>query len=259
MALLQVNYASKVLGMDVEMNVILPQREGVFPVLYLLHGMTDDHTAWQRWTSIERYAEDYDLCIVMPTTHLGFYTNAVHGFDYFTFMTDELPKTIADMFKQVSSKREDTFIAGLSMGGYGALRCAFGKPEMYSYAASLSGAVDLVLLAGQAAAGAMDDDPFMLNLMTDILGDATNVAGSDNDLLHLARGIAPADRPHVFMWCGTEDFLYVPNQNMRNLLNELKYDLNYSESPGDHKWTYWDREIQNVLRWLPIAKRGGGR
>ena len=154
MAFLQVNFFSSVLGMCTAMNVILPQTTGTrgligvdtadvdvtYPVLYLLHGMSDDHTIWSRRTSIERYADEHGIAVVMPTTELGWYTNMKHGRKWRTYIGEELPAVCHDFFPRISQKREDTYIAGLSMGGYGAYALAMTYPEQYNAAAGLSGA-----------------------------------------------------------------------------------------------------------------------
>ena len=155
MALLHVDFFSDVLGMCTNMDVILPETtvgqigmeghgsDGKCPTLYLLHGMSDDHTIWQRRTSIERYASEYNLAVVMPTTHLGWYTDMDMGYDYWTFISKELPEICRRFFPQMSARREDTFAAGLSMGGYGAMKCGLLAPETFSCCASLSGELDI--------------------------------------------------------------------------------------------------------------------
>ncbi len=131
--------------------MLLPQRrpgdpqdnyQTPFRVLYLLHGYSDDQTAWQRWTSIERYAEGLNLAVVMPAAQNSFYTDMVHGGKFFTFLTEELPAVVHDLFP-LSTERADTFVAGLSMGGYGAFKLALSRPDLYAAAASLSGALDI--------------------------------------------------------------------------------------------------------------------
>lgn len=117
--------------------------ENQFPTLYLLHGMSDDHTAWQRFTAIERHVSHLNLAVVMPTTHLGWYTDMEYGNRYWTYPTQELPGICRSFFHGMSDKREDTFIAGLSMGGYGAFKAALGAPETFCAGASLSGALDI--------------------------------------------------------------------------------------------------------------------
>src|SRR6476659_555810 len=154
MALVRCDFFSEVLEVGTSMTVLLPQasedqvgvtgtqRTGDFPVLYLLHGLSDDSTAWLRYSSIERYTAPLGLAVVMPQVQRSFYADEVHGERFFTFLSEELPRVIASFFR-VSQRREDTFVAGLSMGGYGALKWALHRPERFAAVASLSGALDL--------------------------------------------------------------------------------------------------------------------
>lgn len=260
MALLHVNFFSNVLGMCMQMDVILPQKtrgqigaegtgsSGNYPTLYLLHGMSDDHTIWQRRTSIERYVEDMGIAVVMPTTHLGWYTDMHHGLKYWTFISEELPAICHDFFPKMSDKREDNFVAGLSMGGYGAIKLALGASDRFCAGATFSGAMDVRNLREQN----LESMDFWQN----IFGPFDQVAGSDNDLFHLAEKLKASGKqlPKLYMWCGTEDFLYQDNRNMRNCFEDLGFDLTYKESSGDHQWKYWDEMIQDVLKWLPIKR-----
>ena len=262
MALLHVDFFSDVLGMCAEMDVILPERTrgqigmegklagGKYPVLYLLHGMSDDHTIWQRRTSIERYAAEYGIAVVMPSTHLGWYTDMHIGFPWFTYITEELPAICHAFFPKMSEKREDTFVAGLSMGGYGALKCALRRPDRYAAGAALSGALDVLSLVNDKPAPERD------GYWQDVFGPADAIAGSGNDLFAVAEELAKsgAEKPKLYIWCGTEDGLYKQNVKMRDHLRALSYDLTYEESAGDHQWKYWDEKIQTVLSWLPIRK-----
>lgn len=126
MALMHVDFFSNALGMCTQMDVILPQQtrgqigmEGKagdrFPTLFLLHGMSDDHTIWQRRTSIERYVADLNLAVVMPTTHLAWYSDTQYGYRYWEYISHELPEICRSFFRGMSDRREDTFAAGLSM------------------------------------------------------------------------------------------------------------------------------------------------
>src|SRR5919205_996148 len=151
MILNQLDFFSETLGMLSSMYVLLPQRMLAemnskrvpkYRTLFLLHGHSDDHTAWQRWTSIERYVEGLNLAVVMPAVHLSFYNDMVHGPAYWQFISEEVPALMHDIFP-LSSKREDNFVAGLSMGGYGAFKMALTHPERFAAAASLSGALDI--------------------------------------------------------------------------------------------------------------------
>ncbi len=258
MILTEVNFFSEALGMRATMGVILPQRtlkdaqSGAaqkYRTLYLLHGHSDDHTAWQRWTSIERYVEGLNLAVVMPSVHLSFYTDMAHGGKYWQFISEEVPAVARDMFP-LSSERADNYVAGLSMGGYGALKLALTHPERFAAAASLSGVANLPEVFTER------DDPenaLWLEGMRNIFGaDLGKVAGSQHDLFTLAAQVAGSPvRPKLYQCCGTEDFLYQNNLSFRDYARTLPLDLTYEEGPGEHNWAYWDVMIQKVLAWLP--------
>jgi S-formylglutathione hydrolase FrmB len=154
MAHLRCDFFSETLALSTSMTVILPQATSTQigmtgqagteppPVLYLLHGLSDDHTIWLRRTSIERYVAPLGLAVVMPQVHRSFYVDEVYGGRYWTFLCEELPALVASFFR-VSTRPEDTFVAGLSMGGYGALRWALKQPMRLGAAVSLSGAVNV--------------------------------------------------------------------------------------------------------------------
>ena len=259
MALMHVDFFSDVLGMSMNMDVIIPQRtkgqigmEGVsggvrYKTMYLLHGMSDDHTIWQRRTSIERYVNRLGIAVVMPAAHLGFYTDTTYGMRYWTFVSQELPRICREFFPKMSDKREDTLAAGLSMGGYGAWKLGLRAGDTFGAAASLSGALDIV-----------DDykrnesrEENMQQLFRGIFGSAKRLEGSDDDLFALAGRLADAKgkRPRLFAWCGREDFLYEGNVKLWEYVRKLGYDLSCSESAGDHQWKYWDEKIKDVLCW----------
>lgn len=247
MAILHVDFHSRCLNRGAQMDVVLPDTPHKSPrpwkTLYLLHGMTDDYSVWQRRTSIERYAEEYGIAVVMPDTRLGWYTDTAAGERYFSFVSDELIRLTRRMFPSLSHRREDTFVAGLSMGGYGAIKCALKRPETFCKAASLSGALD--------AYGMTQLDPPLGDMAywEDIFGPIGEIRGSENDLFATAAALEE-NRPELYMWCGTEDFLYHMNTAMRDHLGVLGYGLHYCESEGDHQWKYWDRHIQGALEWM---------
>jgi len=252
MALIDCKFFSETLGLSSSMRVILPEQIDARPghdarargtrhaTLYLLHGLGDDETIWSRRTSIERYAAKLNLAVVMPNVHRSFYVNMKHGLRYWDFVSDELVHKARSFFP-LSLRREDTFVAGLSMGGYGAFLLGLRKPEQYAAAASLSGALDITLAArhGEDHALAFGAEPR---------------AGSDLDLFELAQKLAASDgrRPRLYQCCGTEDFLYEENVRFRDHLRALPFDHTYEEGPGEHEWSYWDRMIQRVLDWLPL-------
>ena len=247
MAHLVVDYYADALGVQTRMHVLLPQRlaAGKAKTLYLLHGMSDDEGTWMRRTSIERYAEEKGLAVVMPDGGLGWYTDMYRGLAWSKFISGELPALCRRFFPILSDKREDTYIGGNSMGGYGALKCALRAPRTFSKVISLSGALD-------AADTAINNTvPATRRYWEDVFGPAEDVSGSENDLFAAATALTdPALRPRIYMWCGTEDFLYAQNIRMRDHLRALGYDLMYEESPGDHQWRYWDKKIADALNWL---------
>ena len=261
MALLHVDFFSDVLGMCMDMDVILPQQtsgqigmegkasDGRYKTMYLLHGMSDDQTIWQRRTAIERYVSQLGIAVVMPTTHLAFYTDTTYGMKYWTFISQELPKICREFFPRMSDRREDTLAAGLSMGGYGAWKLALRAGETFGAGASLSGALDIVedyrrqteVPEGKKA------------LFEGIFGNVERLQGSSDEILALADGLAAnkprEELPPLYAWCGTGDFLYEGNLKVWDHVKKLGYDLTCEESEGDHQWKYWDAKIQDVLRW----------
>lgn len=254
MALIHLDFKSEILRMAMSMDLILPERTSIkksekMKVLYLLHGMSDDHTIWQRRTSIERYITtgNYNLLAAMPNVHRSFYTKMSEGEDYWKYISVEIPEIIKTYFN-ISTKREDTFAAGLSMGGYGALKLALSLPHKFAAGASLSGAVDPERF-GRSFEGTETETEFRR-----IFGNLDDFQGSENDLFHLSSVLAKSGKPSpsIFQCCGTEDFLYGDNIKFKKHLKKLKFDLHYEEGPGTHEWGYWDRQIQKVLQWLPL-------
>ena len=158
MALIACDFFSESLGLSCSIKVILPQptvsqigMRGVvkakkYPVLWLLHGLSDDHTIWSRHTSIERYLAGTGIAVVMPNAGKSFYRNMATDPSYGTFLKEELPRIVQSFFP-ISSDRRDNFVAGLSMGGYGAFLLALSQPERFAAAASLSGALNIANLA----------------------------------------------------------------------------------------------------------------
>ncbi len=259
MALLNCDFFSESLGLSTQMTVILPQKTqaqigmegkagtGKFPVLYLLHGLSDDHTIWLRRTSIERYVAPLGLAVVMPGVHRSFYNDMAYGMKFWTFINEELP-AITRSFFPISDKREDNFVAGLSMGGFGAFKLAFNKPESFAAAASLSGVMDAKELYARWR------DVHECDL---IFGGLNKIEGTQNDLFHISAKLATKAKdkaPKLFMSCGTDDFLYGDNLRMKAHLEALGFDLAYTERAGTHEWGFWDVEIQKVLAWLPLKK-----
>ncbi len=247
MAFLTLHIKSNVLDLNTTVNVILPQdvkKDEKLKVLYLLHGYIGDHTDWMRYTSIERYSWNYRLAIVMPAVNNSYYTDTVSGLPYFTYISKELPELLSSLLP-LSNKREDNYVAGLSMGGYGALKVALTYPERYSKAASLSGALDIDEIRKIAQSQPRD-------LWFNAVFGLKPSQNTPSDLkylidLHLKHHVG---LPDLFVACGTEDFLYNDNIKFKDFLENRNVKHTYFESKGAHDWGFWDTYIQKVLAWL---------
>jgi putative tributyrin esterase len=255
MAHLRCDFFSDALGLSTSMTVLLPQQTtgqigmagagsvGPPPVLYLLHGLSDDDTVWLRRTSIERYVAELGWAVVMPQVHRSFYSDEVYGGRYWTFVSEELPALVADLFR-VSTAREDTFVAGLSMGGYGAMKLALRQPERFVAAASLSGALALGERFRPEVVSAED------RLMFDRIFGPGGPVPPDADLLRLVADARPESLPALYAGCGTEDFLAGHQEAFVAACADAGVALTSSWSPGDHEWGFWDRTIRDVLAFF---------
>lgn len=256
MALNHCHFYSETLGQSTSMYVILPQavKRKKHPVLYLLHGLSDDHTIWMRRTSIERYVAPLGLAVIMPEVGRSYYADMHRGLRYWTFISEELPK-IARSFFPLSDARKDSFAAGLSMGGYGAFKLALSQPERFAAAASLSGAVDAHAFLSEQL---RNRDAARISDVENIFGKVEDIPGSANDLFELSGRLKRSGKkiPALFQSCGTEDFLLKDNRRFRNHLKNLRIPVRYGEHPGGHTWDCWDKQIQAVLSWLPLSQAG---
>ncbi len=257
MAFLSFEYFSDALSIQTTAHVLLPEPAALkrkagqpVPTLYLLHGLSDDHTGWMRMTSLERYAHHYYLAVVMPAVNRSFYADMAHGAKYFTFVSRELPDVMERYFP-LDRRRQGRFAAGLSMGGYGAMRLGLSLPERYAAVGSFSGPLELPE-AYRVLAGKPD---FLKELDNAFGGEAALRAGEGN-LRNLAERIAPEVAPKIYLSCGTEDDLLAPNEHFVKHFGE-KLDIHYRTVPGSHNWDVWDGEIKELLSWLPLEKLDG--
>ena len=257
MAFTEFHYYSETLEIDVSVNVILPetrimaQQEGKpLPTLYLLHGLSDDHTHWVRQTRLEFYARKYRLAIIMPCVNRSFYTDMKRGAKYFTSVSEELPR-VMEMYLPLSSRREDRFAAGLSMGGYGAAKLGLRLPERYAAVASLSGALEM---ENDYHMRKMRDSDRLYQELLNIFGTEEEFLASDNCLTRLAEQLDPAKAPRMYVACGTADFLFDSNEDFIRRFGE-KFSIHYTTEEGAaHTWDFWDRQIEKVLAWLNVPE-----
>jgi len=248
MALLHLDHVPETIKVNLPLNIILPdpgKMAGVpvagRKVLYLLHGLSDDASAWQRYTAIESIAALYGLVVIMPSAGRSFYTDQPNGQNYFSYLTDELPRYLNEIFG-LSPRREDTLIAGNSMGGYGAFKAAFLHPELYSAAASLSGVLSLAFIT------AYPSDP-RRGEFEYLFGDLEKMTGSEHDpavwLKYAAKN--PGKLPDLYIACGRQDDLYPLNTKFYAACQAMGLHVDYHEEDGFHDWFFWNTQIQRFL------------
>lgn len=265
MAFMQVQFFSEILHMAVSADVVLPQavkkeiglnsREagsGKHPVLWLLHGATDDHTTWQRRTSIERYAAKRGLAVVMPSGHLSSYMNMAHGGDFYHYIAEELPEIMRGFFP-LSEKREDNFIAGNSMGGYGALKIGVNYPHCYGAIGCFSSGADKGKPIENVGNVFEDETWRMRNFL---LYGGKDLTGTSEDMFYMVKKNKDlSDLPRIFHTCGKDDFIVERAREMRDLFLSLEgnpYHYVYKEYEGMHEWEYWDEHIEEFLEFLNL-------
>ena len=240
MTIARMSFRSQVLGKSTNLNVYLPENmTSDTPVMYLLHGYSDDCNAWLEATSLSHFAGEYPFMIIMPQVELSYYTNMFYGENYWDFITIELPKRISEWYGVVSTPAK-TFVAGLSMGGYGAFKWGMQAPEKFRAVASMSGALDIVSL--------WERDQNRNQSFSLIFGDIAHLSTSSDNLFQLFSDKLKVEKAPVFLQiCGTEDFLYEDNQTFKQKANETLAHFIYKEGTGGHTWEFWNQEIQHVL------------
>ena len=246
MALIRLDHVPESIGVNVPVNIIIPnpgKMQGIpvrdRKVLYLLHGLSDDGSAWQRFTSIETYAYAIGLVVVMPSFGRSFYIDQPNGQKYFTYLIDELPHYLSDVFN-LTPNRENVFIAGNSMGGYGTFKAAFLHPEKFHAALSLSGVLSLTIIDRH--------DDQRLPEFEHLFGDLTKLPGSQHDpAVWIKQAIEKKlDLPKLFIACGKQDDLYPLSVMFHSACKAAGFDVHYQEEDAQHDWIYWDK----MIRWF---------
>ncbi len=251
-----VNFESKLVGQALPYNVVLPSdydaptaRTTRYPVLYLLHGLSGSHDDWvSSRAHLAQHAAQYRIIIVTPEGHDGWYTDSatVPNEKYESYIVQELLPDVERRYRTLST-RAGRAVAGLSMGGYGALKFGVKHPDKFSFAASMSG-----------AHGAPTWDPnnkevlsFVKPSIARVYGAMDNPVRPTNDLFKLFNDLSPeriAQLPFLYLDCGTEDFLFNSNRALDELLLKRKIPHEFRELPGGHTWPYWDNQVQEILR-----------
>jgi len=249
-----IQFESKLVGKTLPYSVVLPidyHQPGAkakrYPVLYLLHGFTGHYDNWPTKTKLADYAALYPMIIVTPEGNNGWYIDSatVPTDKYETYIIEELIPDVQRRYR-ASAARDGRAIAGLSMGGYGAMKFGLKHPEMFAFAGSLSGAIS----AASWGEKQFDPGPIRDSVMQ-TFGPANSPTRVANDVPQLAREFSSKSKtalPYLYIDCGTEDFLFKDNRDFVQLLIELKLPHEYRQLPGTHNWKYWDAQVQEVLR-----------
>lgn len=246
MALVDLSVYSVSLGMQTNIKVILPQKVTLGEIgiktiptnekmrcLYLLHGLSDDQSIWLRRTSIERYATEYGICVVMPSGGKSFYTDEKYGLKYYTYIAKELPNIIEEIF-HVSADRKDRFIGGNSMGGYGAIKIAMQETGRYVAAFGLSSVANI------------RNETFTRELIP-VFGEKIPTEATLYDIADMHE--KDEEKPRLYMTIGKEDYMYEDNIDFQKYMKKKAYDYTFVETEGDHNWTLWDKTVQSALAW----------
>ncbi|MCR4587608.1 MAG: esterase family protein [Lachnospiraceae bacterium] len=266
MAIAQVQIFSTSLQRDVPVTVILPtdalngenfvnKPDHKFKTLFLLHGFFGNHMDWLTYTNIRRYATDANIAVVMPSGENGFYVDLeIPNARYSRFIGEELPELMRRMFP-LSRRRADTFIGGLSMGGFGALRIGLKYADTFSAIVAMSSALHLTEVSREAEGFRMVANEDQL------FGNWTKAMKSDKNpevcLKQLEERVAGnvSQFPDVYMVCGLQDDLLSANRSFKEKLEKAGVPVTYEEGEGGHEWDYWDKHIRYVLtEWLPLRK-----
>jgi S-formylglutathione hydrolase FrmB len=221
-----------------------------FPVIYLLHGLTGHFDNWTDRTKLAKYASEMNVIIVTPEGEDGWYTDGVTNANdkYESYIVKELIPEIDKRFRTVAD-RKNRAIAGLSMGGYGALKFGIKYPEMFSLAGSFSGAL------GAAAFPSTGPNSGRMKSLNIIFGPMDSDTRKANDIFKMIREITPEKAkalPFLYIDCGTEDFLFQNNRDFIDLLVQKQVPHEFRQLPGGHTWPYWEKQVQEFLR---IAER----
>jgi putative tributyrin esterase len=245
---------SKLMGRAMPYDVLLPpdyaaSKDRLYPVLFLLHGLYGKHDDWLTRSRLVEHASAHRFIIVTPEGGNGWYTDGANDASekYESYIVRELVPEIDRRFRTLRA-REGRGVAGLSMGGYGALKFGVKYPELFAFAGSTSGAVSVASWRTEA-----DIDSRLRPFIVKTFGPAEGAVKKSNDLFLIFREL-PAERaralPFFYLDCGTEDplRLLAPNRALADLLAERKIAHEYRQLPGDHSWPYWDKQVQEILR-----------
>ena len=273
MAFATMNFFSKSLKRTIPFNIVIPtdkilpgeenekaKERKPFQTLYLLHGILGNYTDWVNGTRLQALANDRNLCVVMPSGDNKFYSDSdLSGDMYGKLIGEELVEFTRNTFP-LSHKREDTFIGGLSMGGFGAITNGLRNPETFGCIIGLSSALvkDHILNSVEEPG----NDFFTRTQYRTLFGleRIEDFVGSVDDYDALAEKLVKekGPMPKIYLACGNEDGLIDVNVQFKDRLISLGYDVTWEQGPGVHDWYFWDQYIEKALEWLPVDEAVAG-
>lgn len=270
-----VEFNAPSVGRQMKYNIVLPadyeESDNRYPVLYLLHGLTSNYTAWARM-GVPEYAQHYDLIVVMPDVGNSWYVNWAKSDDgqanrWEDYIIKDLIGHVDKTYRTIA-RREARAINGLSMGGYGGLVLGLRNPEMFCSIGSHSGALTLVRRIRERVASGESgnfrrrgrEPSTEPNPRIGIEGFSSQAERSPkgtmfatvedcdaHDLFKLAVTVPREKLPHIYIDCGTDDRLLRGARELAELLREHRIAFTYAESPGGHNSTYWRREVGHSM------------
>jgi len=268
MAFMRIHYFSKTILMMSTMNVLIPQdiQQGEeIPVLWLLHGGGGNENDWVKNTSIVRYAERKRIAVVMPCAGYSRYCNMKYGGDYYDFLSRELPEICRHYFPALSAKREKNYIAGLSLGGSGAIYLGMRNPERYGVIGVLSASsiIPLESLRAKSAGGPQPpggEGKKSVNMLNFGVENTDDLKGTQYDVLMYARKNIEEGKPlpRVYHAVGTEDHAYPVGLGLKRFFEGFPgnpYQYMMHEAKGGHTWEFWDEWICHFISTLPDFER----
>ncbi len=255
MAFITCQFYSDLLLQRMQVDLLLPldspkeKGRATKGVLFLLHGQGGNQSDWQQYSAVPRYAVDNQLAVVYVSCPQSFYADMKYGGAFYTYMTEELPAFLKKAF-HLPLKRETTYIAGLSMGGYGAAMLALSRPDLYGACGAFSGPLEIEQLASHRG-----QNDYARRILAPVFGEKEPIppAYSVEKLARKTAKLPLAQRPRMFIACGKQDplfDLYEENVRMAALLEKLGYDLKYMEWDGIHEFDFWDRAIVYAIAFF---------
>jgi S-formylglutathione hydrolase FrmB len=239
-----VTFHSAALNREMPYRVVMPVSvpTGVkFPVVYLLHGGAGNFRDWTNYSDVARFAER-GLILVMPDGDESYYTNSADHPEqrYEDYIVKDLLADVETRFP-IASDRAHRAMAGLSMGGFGAVKLSLKHPELFSFAAGLSSAIDV------------PTRPFSIRRIgqwrhhRSIFGPAGGASQRANDPFVLAKSADPAQTPYFYLTCGDAEGLLLSNRSFAHLLEERHFAHEFHVVHGGHNWNQWNARLNDCF------------